>query len=243
MGVCQNPMHERPTFQSCTDFRRSTAVATWRLILSPTTQHLPFMVLTNLGQKTNHGVTTDGLTVTSTQVSLTREQPAFTQVPSDLEYTMPPNHRTPTTSRLPKAPRYMFAHWAPLSDDTKTTRATFQQWVFTVPALSESSIPWAQATCTPDGRISVAISNDRQLATLRDIGPFSQMTNPTFVRTSYLGEDLALTIAMLHNESLAPLIIAPVPNNASIAIITRELVMLRTQPVFGPTTNFKKVAP
>ena len=73
----------------------------------------------------------------------------------------------------------MFAHWAPLSDDTKTTRATFQQWVFTVPALSELSIPWAQATCTPDRCISVAISNDRQLATLRDIGPFSQMTKST----------------------------------------------------------------
>ena len=48
---------------------------------------------------------------------------------------------------------------------------------------------------------------------------------------------------MLHNESIGPLIIAPVPNNASIATITRELVMLGTQPVFGPTTNFKKVAP
>ena len=69
------------------------------------------------------------------------------------------------------------------------------------------------------------------------------MTNPTFVRTSYLGADLASTIAMLHNESLAPLIIAPVPNHASIATITRELVMLGTQPVFGPTTYFKKVAP
>ena len=33
------------------------------------------------------------------------------------------------------------------------------------------------------------------------------------------------------------------PNDASIASITRELVMLGTQPVFGPTTNFKKVAP
>ena len=115
--------------------------------------------------------------------------------------------------------------------------------MFTVPALSESSIPWAQATCTPDSRISVAISNNRQLATLRDIGPLSQMTNPTFVRTSYLGTDLASTIAILHNESLAPLIIAPVPNNANIATITRELVTLGTQPVFGPTTNFKKVAP
>ena len=69
------------------------------------------------------------------------------------------------------------------------------------------------------------------------------MTNPTFVRTSYLGADLASTIAMLHNESLAPLIIAPLPNNVNIATITRELVMLVTQPVFGPTTNFKKVAP
>ena len=69
------------------------------------------------------------------------------------------------------------------------------------------------------------------------------MTNPTFVRTSYLGEDLASTIAMLHNESLAPLMIAPMPNDASIATITRELVMPGTQPVFGPTTNFKKVAP
>ena len=136
----------------------------------------------------------------------------------------------------------LFRSWAPLSDDTKTTRATFQQWVFTVPALSELSIPWAQATCTPDGRISVTISNDRQLATLRDIGPLSQMTNPTFVRTSYLGTDLASTIAMLHNESLAPLIIAPVPNDVNIATITRELVMLGTQPVFGLTTNFKKVA-
>ena len=95
---------------------------------SPFTQHLPFKVLTNLRQKTNHGETTNSSTVTSTQVSLTMEQPAFTQVPSDLEYAMPSNHRTPTTPRLPKAPRYMFAHWAPLSDDTKTTRATFQQW-------------------------------------------------------------------------------------------------------------------
>ena len=69
------------------------------------------------------------------------------------------------------------------------------------------------------------------------------MTNPTFVRNSYLGADLASTIAMLHNESLAPLIIAPVPKDASIATITRELVMLGTQPVFSPTTNFKKVAP
>ena len=69
------------------------------------------------------------------------------------------------------------------------------------------------------------------------------MTNPTFVRTSYLGEDLASTIAMLHNESQALLMIAPVPNDASIATITRELVMLRTQPVFGLTTNFEKVAP
>ena len=69
------------------------------------------------------------------------------------------------------------------------------------------------------------------------------MTNPTFVRTPYLGADLASTIAMLHNESLAPLIIAPVPNDVNIATITRELVMLGTQPVFGPTTNFNKVAP
>ena len=171
------------------------------------------------------------------------EQPAFTQVPSDLEYAMPPNHRMPVTLGLPKAPQYMFAHWAPLSDDRKTTRATFQLWVFNIPALSELSIPWAQATCTHDGRISVATSNDRQIATLRNIGSFSQMTNPTFVRTSYLGADLALTIAMLHNESLTILIIAPMPNDASIATITRELVMLRTQPVFGPTTDFKKVAP
>ena len=87
------------------------------------------------------------------------------------------------------------------------------------------------------------ISNDRQLATFRDIGPLSQMTNPTFVRMSYLGADLASTIAIIHNESLALLIIAPVPNNVNIATITRELVMLGTQPVFGPTTNFKKVAP
>ena len=171
VGVCQNPMHERPTHQSCTDFRRSTADATWRLILSPTAQHLPFKVLTNLRQKTNHGETTDSLTVTSTRVSLTMEQPAFTQVSSNLEYAMPPNYQTPVTLRLPEAPRYMLAHWAPLLDNTKTTQATFQQWVFTVPALSESSIPWAQATCTSDRRISVAISNNRQLATLRDIGP------------------------------------------------------------------------
>ena len=128
-------MHEHTTYQSCTDYRRSTADATWRLTLSPITQHLPFKVRTNLRQKTNHIETTNGLTVTSTQVSLTMEQPGFTQVPLDLEDAMPPNHQTPTTSSLPEAPRYMFAHWAPLSDDTKTTRATFQQWVFTVPAL------------------------------------------------------------------------------------------------------------
>ena len=33
------------------------------------------------------------------------------------------------------------------------------------------------------------------------------------------------------------------PNDINIATITRELVLLGTQPVFGPTTNFKKVAP
>ena len=37
VGVCQNPMHKRITHQSCTDYRRSTADATLRLILSPTT--------------------------------------------------------------------------------------------------------------------------------------------------------------------------------------------------------------
>ena len=58
-----------------------------------------------------------------------------------------------------------------------------------------------------------------------------------------MGTDLASTIAMLHNESLAPLIIAPMPNNVNIATITRELVMLGTQPVFSLTTNFKKVVP
>ena len=138
-------------------------------------------------------------------------------------YALPPDHQTPASFLAPKAPQNIFAHWAPLSDDTKATRATFQQWVFTIPALLESSIPWAQATCTPDGRIAVAINSDRQLAILRDIGPLSQMVNPTFVRTLYLGNDLSSTIAFLHNESLALLVIVPVLNNVNITAITKEL--------------------
>ena len=154
-----------------------------------------------------------------------------------------PNRQTPVSSVKPSAPKYLIAHWAPLMDDTKATRAAFQQWVFTVPALSESSIPWSQATCTPNGQIAVAISSDRQLKVLRDIGPLSNMTNPTFVRTTYLCGDLAETIKYYHNESLAPLVIAPIPNDVNVATVTKELVLLGNQPVFGPITNFKKVAP
>ena len=51
-------MHKRTTYQSCTDFRRSIADATLRLTISSTIQHKPFMVLTNLRQKTNYSETT-----------------------------------------------------------------------------------------------------------------------------------------------------------------------------------------
>ena len=57
-GTTATTSDKLTTYQSCTDFRRSIADATLRLTISPTTQHKPFMVLTNLRQKTNHGETT-----------------------------------------------------------------------------------------------------------------------------------------------------------------------------------------
>ena len=75
-------MHKRTSYQSCTDYRRSTADATLRFTILPITQHMPFKVFTNLRQKTNHGETTVGSTVTSTHMSLTTEQPAHAHVPA-----------------------------------------------------------------------------------------------------------------------------------------------------------------
>ena len=243
MDVCQLHMHKHATYWSCTNPWWHHADATSRPTVLLIIQLMPFLVLTNRRQKTNHGELANGTNMTSTHESFVKDQLTPTPDAVNTGYVLPPDHQTPASLLAPKAPQYMFAHWAPLSDDTKATRVTFQQWVFTVPALLESSIPWAHATCTPDGHIAVAINSNRQLAILRDIGPLSQMVNPTFVRTLYLGNDLASTIAFLHNKSQAPLVIAPVLNDINIATITKELVSLGAQPVFGPITNFKKLVP
>ena len=63
----------------------------------------------------------------------------------------------PTPSLAPTPPIHASIHWAPFSADTKVTRATFHQWIQSVYALAESSIPWDKATRTVDDCIVVII--------------------------------------------------------------------------------------
>ena len=61
-------------------------------------------------------------------------------------------------------------HWAPFLADTEVTRATFHQWIQSVPALAESAIPWDKATRTVDNCIVVIIRNNNQNKTINSLG-------------------------------------------------------------------------
>ena len=89
--------------------------------------------------------------------------------------------QTPTPSLAPTPPKHASIHWAPFSADTKVSRASFHQWVQSVPTLAESSICWDEATRTGDDRIDVIIQNDNQESSFfRPVQttPPNQETNP-----------------------------------------------------------------
>ena len=101
--------------------------------------------------------------------------------------------QTPTPFLAPTAPIHASIHWAPFSADTKVTRATFHQWIQSVPALAESPIPRDEANRTIDDRIVVIIQNDNQNETINCLGYSSGVANPLFIQTTWTGMTLAAT--------------------------------------------------
>ena len=80
------------------------------------------------------------------------------------------SRQTPIPALTPVPPSYVSVYWAPFSADTKVNRATFHAWVQSVPSLANSNIPWAEATCSPDGRVLLNIRSNHHNRLLRDIG-------------------------------------------------------------------------
>ena len=151
--------------------------------------------------------------------------------------------RTPTPSLAPTPPKHASIHWAPFSADTKVSRASFHQWVQTVPALAESSIPWDKATRTGDDRIVVIIRNDNQNRVINSLGYRSGVTNPQYIRTTWTGMNLAATSSAIPDQETSPLMVAPVPNDVAPVTIALVTDQVGEYPLHGPASHFRKIAP
>ena len=117
-----------------------------------------------------------------------------------------PKGQTPTPSPAPLAPKNANIHWAPFSADTEVSRASFHQWIQSVPALASSSIPWEEATWMADDRIIIAIQSEAWNKVVNSLGYRSGVENPQLICTSWTGATLAQTIGALAELETAPLI-------------------------------------